>query len=160
MSEATTTTPLARLEAWSNGHKARSVEIESPNGYGAGCWSVTLGHERGTTQAAEVSFWTRPPEKGGEVAYRAECEKVGVVFARNIGDRGWPGLEATITAALDAFDRGVFKELKPVAGPDARRRTEAEVLSRAGADAIERALRLRDGEVDELRRRLNLPGGP
>lgn len=49
---------------------------------------------------------------------------------------------------------------EPVAGPDARRRTEAEVLSRAGADAIERALRLRDGEVDELRRRLNLPGGP
>ncbi len=108
-------TPLARLETWSHGHKARSVEIECPNGYGAGCWSVTLTHERGVTRAEEVSFWTWPKEKGGEVAYRAEAEKAGAVFAKGIDDdRDWPGLEATITAALDAFDRGVFGP-KPVA---------------------------------------------
>ena len=106
--EGRASSPLSRLEKWSHGHKARTVTIYSPDSYGAGCWEVTLGHEKGVTVADEANFWTWPDEKGGEAAYRAEAERQGCVFAECPEDTDWAGLDATIEAALAAFDRGVW----------------------------------------------------
>jgi len=80
---------LGRLETWRNGHKSRSVQIGIDNGYGATCWTVDLFGKGQTVHAAEVSFWE------GE----AESAPDNVVFAKN-GDK-WPGLQATLTAALE-----------------------------------------------------------
>lgn len=110
-------TPWERLEKWSHGHKARSVCVESPDGYVAGCWEVWLGHEHGVTVASEAQFWGYPEEKGGEAAYRADAEKAGQVYPTeeqmDEGPNGWAGLAVTITTALDAFDRGVWGPRKP-----------------------------------------------
>ena len=110
-------TPLEQLETWSHGHKARSVRVESPDGYGAGCWEVWLGHEHGVTMASEAQFWGYSEEKGGESGYRADVEKLGQVFPTEeqmaAGPNGWAGLEATITCALRAFDRGVWGPRNP-----------------------------------------------
>ena len=105
-------TPLEQLEKWSHGHKARSVRVESPDSYGAGCWEVWLGHEHGVTMASEAQFWSYSEERGGESGYRADVEKLGQVFPTeeqmDAGLDGWAGLECTITCALRAFDRGVW----------------------------------------------------
>lgn len=104
------------LVDWNNGHKARDVEITCPNGYGAGCWTVTLGHEHGQTHASEVSFFTYPDEKGGKAAYNEEARKLGTVFA-NVNPDGteyeygtWPGLRDTVRAALNGFSDGIYKK--------------------------------------------------
>ena len=80
---------LGRLETWRNGHKSRSVEIGIDNGYGATCWTVDLCGNGLTVHAAEVSFWE------GE----AESAPNNVVFVKD-ADK-WPGLHATLAAALD-----------------------------------------------------------
>jgi hypothetical protein len=128
---------LTRLEQWSRGHKSRSVCIESPDSYGAGCWTVTLGHEKGVTHAAEANFWTLPDDQGGEPAYVAQALAQGVVFAECPEDRDWAGLLATLTTALDAFDRGVMgprgsQFSLPAAVPSSR---EADML-RAALDRM------------------------
>ena len=128
---------LTRLEKWSHGHKSRSVNLESPNGYGAGCWEITLGHERGVTHAAECSFWTLSEDKGGDAEYRRQAEAAGAVFVSGEDDDweyGWPGLERTIACALDAFDRGVWgpRKSEPIIGQPAR------ALARLIAEAEER----------------------
>ena len=135
--KATTVSILARLEEWSHGHKSRAVILESPNGYGAGCWQITLGHERGVTHAAECSFWTFSEDKGGDAEYRRQAEAAGAVFVTGEDDDwvgGWPGLERTIACALDAFDRGVWgpRKSEPIVGEPAR------ALARLIAEAEER----------------------
>lgn len=126
--------PLARLLAWSIGHKSRTVSIDHPDSYVAGCWTVTLGHEKGVTIAEEAQFWTLPEDKGGEVEARKQAEVMGVVYAICGKDEDWVGLPATITAALDAFDRGVWGKRRP------------EMSSRAafiaGAEAMQTAATL------------------
>jgi len=101
---------LQRLEAWRRyGARERSVTIEHPCAlFGTGCWEVALYHENGVTYAHEVAYFTTYDDaRGGHAAYVAEAEKRGVVFAAGEWDNE-PGLEATIVAALDAFDRGVW----------------------------------------------------
>ena len=99
---------LERLEAWRRGGRGRSVNIEYPcNIGGPGCWEVALYHENGITYAHEVAFLAYDDARGGHAAYVAEAEARGVVFAAGEWDNE-PGLEATIVAALDAFDRGVW----------------------------------------------------
>ena len=124
---------LKRLELWSHGHKARSVSIYVPDSYGAGCWVVTLGHEKGVTVAEEACFWTWPESKGGATAYAAEAKKLGVVFAACPEDSDWAGLEATIGAALDAFDNGVWgprNETHDIPDPQPiRKYLDAELLA-------------------------------
>jgi hypothetical protein len=83
------------------------VSVTCPDGYGAGCWTVTLGHEHGVTVAQEACFWTFGEDKGGAEAYLRECTALGVVFADAL-DADWAGLDATIAAALAAFERGVW----------------------------------------------------
>lgn len=135
---------LARLEKWSHGHKARSVVVSSPDGYGAGCWSVSLGHENGVTVAEEANFWMLPEEKGGERAYIAEAERQGIVFAGRPDDVDWAGLEATIRAALDAFDRGVW-------GPRTARHAIADAQLIREAVALVRAQGRREGIAEAIR---------
>ena len=73
---------IERLQAWKYGHKARSVTIQIDDGYGATCWTVDLTFER----------------TGGVVrSYTSEMVLMGE-------DGDWPGLAATIAAALDGFD--------------------------------------------------------
>ena len=81
---------LKRLEAWKHGHKARSVSVVIDDNYGATCWTVDLNFERtgGVTRS-----------------YTSEASLMG-------DDGDWPGLAATIAAALDGFDA-----LKPKGGP-------------------------------------------
>ena len=103
---------IDRLEKWNHGHKARSVSIHIDDGYGATCWSVKLYHEHGCTTAAEVNFFTCNDDEGGDAAYHVNARKEGVVFVRGgDDDADWPGLAATITAALDAFDSGVYGKI-------------------------------------------------
>jgi len=63
---------IERLEAWRNGDKSRCVEISIDDGYGGTCWVVSLGGTGGQLRMTEAE----------------------------VGD-DWPGLAATIHAALD-----------------------------------------------------------
>jgi hypothetical protein len=84
------------------------VTIDHPGTLvGPGCWEVALHHEHGVTYAHEVTFLAYDEARGGYAAYVAEAEKGGFVFASGEWEDE-PGLEATIVAALDAFDRGVW----------------------------------------------------
>jgi len=99
---------LQRLEAWKSGDRKRTAHIDHPGSVGGpGCWTVRLYHEHGCTEADEVAYVTYDDARGGHAAYVAEAERRGVVFAAGEWDNE-PGLEATIVAALDAFDRGVW----------------------------------------------------
>lgn len=90
---------IERLEAWKSGSKARWVEISIDNGYGASCWQVTLGVSLNKKiEAYEVAFMTHgelPPE-------------VVIVNDGNHFD-DWPGLAATINAAIDRAESLGFK---------------------------------------------------
>jgi hypothetical protein len=85
---------IERLEEWKSVHKARSVQIGIDDGYGASCWEVELCHEHGRTIGVEVSFFIGTPHPW-----------VAVV---GLQDNDWPGLAATIHAALDAFEAGNY----------------------------------------------------
>lgn len=104
---------LERLEKWKSGHKARAVEIGHDNGYGASCWTVELwGKDNKEVKCSEVSFFCAP--KGHEIPRHLvsvmppersdwtpeEEEAHDAEMFRRWGD-DWPGLEATIVAALD-----------------------------------------------------------
>jgi hypothetical protein len=80
---------IQRLEKWKYGHKSRSGQIEIDDGYGATCWRVELRGNGKEVFAAETNFFT------GKA-------KENVVFVVD-GDskEDWPGLSATIHAALD-----------------------------------------------------------
>lgn len=82
---------IARLENWHSAHKARWAKIEIDDGYGATCWRVDLhGEGKRTVHASECSFMEGDlPEN----AVTAETE-----------DDCFPGLEATINAALDKWE--------------------------------------------------------
>ena len=86
---------IKRLEDWKQGHKNRSVEIGIDDGYGATCWTVTLNAGKKKVVASEVSFW--------------ECDAPlpeHIVFVRSEDDESdWPGLEATINAAIDRAEK-------------------------------------------------------
>ena len=98
---------LQRLEAWSEGHHERSVVIERTTALSPMSWHVTLTHEHGRTLACERSFlWGLEPEV--RLAQMEKQKAAGVVFATT--EDAAIGLEATIDAALDAFDRGVWGE--------------------------------------------------
>lgn len=73
---------LKRLEAWKAGHKSRRVIIDIDDGYGATCWRVDL-HGKGTEVLTE------------EITLR---------LIQGCGS-DWPGLAATINAALDRAER-------------------------------------------------------
>jgi hypothetical protein len=103
---------MERLTAWQGEHRSRRVTLHRPDAYGPACWEVRLRHEYGVTVAYEVAFSTYSEERGGHLAYRMTYEEVGVVFAGRHGDEQWPGLDATILVALEAFDEGVW-EAKP-----------------------------------------------
>jgi len=100
---------LERLEAWKRGARTRTAHIDHPGSVGGpGCWTVRLYHEHGCTEADEVAYVTYDEARGGHAAYVAAAEARGVVFAARDEWDDDKGLEATILAALDAFDRGVW----------------------------------------------------
>lgn len=100
---------LERLEAWKRGARTRTAHIDHPGSVGGpGCWTVRLYHEHGCTEADEVAYVTYDDARGGHAAYVAAAEARGVVFAARDEWDDDKGLEATILAALDAFDRGVW----------------------------------------------------
>lgn len=107
---------VERLEAWQCGNKARSVKIHKDDGYGASCWVVEFRHEHGNTQAYEAQFFTSA-ELSAE-AYLVECAKLGTVFVKwnddDDSDETWPGLTKTIDAAIEAFNKGIWKPRDPV----------------------------------------------
>lgn len=107
---------FARLSSFLAGHRSRSVTIDHPDRYGTGCWTVVLTHEHGVTRAQEASFWTKAEGDGGWAAAVAEAEGHGVVFATLEEDADWPGLPATLGAALDAVERKVWRPKEPL-GP-------------------------------------------
>lgn len=104
---------LTRLNLFLAGHRSRRVQIEHPDRYGAGCWTVTLSHERGVTTAHEVSYWTLPEERGGWPAAQAEAKAKGIVFGTETEDGDPIGLPGTLSAALGAFEAGVFAVRPP-----------------------------------------------
>ena len=97
-------TTIERLENWNNGHKARSVQIEIDDGYGATCWRVHLFFEKigdyKDIEAAECPFWE----------YDKDKIPPNIVFAcgpdeDNDDWEPFVGLDKTINAALDCFER-------------------------------------------------------
>lgn len=108
---------ITRLEKWKNGHKARSASIDVDNGYGATCWRVELkGQNSKQVMASEVSFWciskgqvipdhlvsVIPPECSDWDA--AETKAYDEEVESKWGN-DWPGLAATIHAALDRAEK-------------------------------------------------------
>ena len=86
---------LERLEAWRNAHKSHSVRINIGDGKGSTCWAVELrGRDQKIVEATEVNLWeiTGMPEN---IVYVADGDSM---------DR-WPGLAATIHAAIDRAER-------------------------------------------------------
>ncbi len=87
---------IKRLEVWKSKHKSRSVTIDIDDGYGATCWTVDLRYGRKTHEffvASEAAFFNGEP-------------KDNVTFVLSPGsDDDWPGLEATIHAAIDLAER-------------------------------------------------------
>lgn len=87
---------IQRLENWIFGHKRRWCKIGIKDGYGACCWHIELHdgkNENGTNKvihAAEVNFLT---PTSPDVVY--------VQDADDETDPTWPGLAATINAALN-----------------------------------------------------------
>jgi hypothetical protein len=86
-------TTIERLETWTYSHKARSVQIERDNGFGATSWSVELHGENKQRvlayESVEDDYSTDPPH-----------------VVRAVSPSGdWGGLDATINAALDHWDR-------------------------------------------------------
>jgi hypothetical protein len=99
---------IERLEKWKGSHKSHSVQIGIDDSYGATCWEVELRRrsETGKPQrivASEVQFWKGTPQPWF------------VVVADE--DDDWPGLEATIAAALNAADAGKWGELCSPSSP-------------------------------------------
>jgi hypothetical protein len=85
---------IDRLNNWVTAHKSHSAKIEIDNGYGATCWRVELHVGKHVIHAAEVSFF----EDGH---YTPE----NIVYIASDIDEGWPGLAATIKAALDRAEK-------------------------------------------------------
>ena len=82
---------IAELERWKSKHKARWCAISIDDGYGACCWEVVLqGEEGGKVIAAEAQFMGGQPPPNGVIAPGGD----------------WPGLAATILAALDHWEAG------------------------------------------------------
>ena len=103
------------------------------------------------THASEANFWTLPDEQGGEPAYVAQALAQGVVFAECPEDRDWAGLLATITTAIDAFDRGVMgprgsQFSLPAALPSSR---EADML-RADVERLTQELAEARAALDDV----------
>lgn len=90
------------LEKWKSGHKSYSVDIHIDNSYGATCWDVRLvSGTEDVVIANEVAFFL--PEPG-------TVPPKNLTFVIPLGEDmdGWPGLEATILAALKrAEENGV-----------------------------------------------------
>ncbi len=83
---------IRRLEEWQSKSKSHSVRIEIDDGYGATCWTVTLRRGVSQIQAQESTGESCRVMLGGNVTLL-----VG-------GEGDWPGLEATINAAIDAAE--------------------------------------------------------
>lgn len=103
---------LAKLEAWRNGHKARSVTLYIDNGYGASSWTVILyGQGPQVTVEESVDMGVPDPlEPDGTVAgYSFSRQDDGsLCFDVKTPKRGeWAGLHRTLEAAL-----AIAEELK------------------------------------------------
>lgn len=81
---------LQRLQRFIHGHKARWCSMSVGNGYGATCWELELGTERGTIWVAETSFF--------DGILKPDCY---VVVDGDAEDFEWPGLERVINLALE-----------------------------------------------------------
>lgn len=83
---------MQRLENWYAGHKARAVKIDIDDGYGAASWGVTLWMEG--KRKVECYEAAGLPLEGADkfCLYNddPDCKY-----------EDWPGLEATIHAAID-----------------------------------------------------------
>jgi len=95
-----------RLENWVGGHKCRAVQIDIDDGYGASRWHVKLWEGKRKFEALEVNFFLIKKED-------IPPDMTYVVFVDDEGDEGdedceaedWPGLEATINAAIDLAEK-------------------------------------------------------
>lgn len=101
---------IAELEKWNSGHKARYVQIDIDDGYGATCWRVRLnGENNGEVHASEVQFFNGDPPANVVLARRELADGTvirpdGSLFTDDGDD--WPGLAATILAAIDHWNAG------------------------------------------------------
>lgn len=95
--------PLAELEAWNSGHKARSVQINIDDGYGATCWTVRLsGEDKRVVDAAECSFFCY--RKEDVPAYMVILVKGDEPWMAGGEWEKWPGLGPVILAAIDRWN--------------------------------------------------------
>lgn len=112
---------LDRLESWVNSHKARHCDITIGSGYGATCWEVTLWglpwrdqteDEKSidvvaapnATSAWQVKNKHRAIHAAETNFFEYDDPPPNVVFVvdgDDLDEKDWPGLEATIKAALD-----------------------------------------------------------
>lgn len=96
---------IKRLEAWKCGSKSRWVKIGKDNGYGASCWEVELHAGDYAVLAAEVNFFECEPQDN--VVFVRWCKGdqyyqwTGAGYELLEDDGDWPGLAATIHAAID-----------------------------------------------------------
>ena len=101
---------IAELETWKSKHKARSCSIHIDDGYGASCWVVELkGENKGEVHAAEVNFFLGTPTKNTIFVHFEKLDGTMVKSDGNIisdEDNDWPGLAATILAAIDHWNSG------------------------------------------------------
>lgn len=99
---------LKELEEWTGGHKSRYVSgLGIDDGYGATCWSLTLG----SGKLKPEDDWAGDMAKKSAEIYAAETNFISygnraippnvVYVVDGDSDDDWPGLEATILAAID-----------------------------------------------------------
>lgn len=85
------TDPIEALMAWNSEHKSHHVEITKGTGYGAACWNVKLmSCGELIVDASEVAF----------ILSTQENRRLAFVIPPGIDMEDWPGLHATILAAL------------------------------------------------------------
>lgn len=93
---------LKRLESWKHAHKRRSVRIDIDNGYGATCWEVRLdGENAGFVEAFEHC--------GNQTDNRVSVMQDG---------EDWPGLNATIMAAIVRWEKLYGPDNETNGGPN------------------------------------------
>jgi len=86
------------LEDWLFGDKSRSISIEHDDGYGASCWSVTLGQGSQKVVCEETSFIS---QKGVDPRWYEHGQDLHTVASLD----DWPGLSKTVKHALSCASK-------------------------------------------------------
>ncbi len=122
-------TTIERLEKWKSEHKSRSVSIEIDNGFGACCWIVQLtgrklaadpnrGPDGEVDVMADRAGWFRKHrttvtayESCGVDEDEVQVKEDGPLIVFAYKPDGWGGLDLTINAAIDRWEK--LEQMQP-----------------------------------------------